>query len=300
MTDKQIKCFQVLAEHLNYTKAAQILEISQSTLSTHIAALERGFGFPLFIRTNRSVELSPEGEVLIDALEKVTHIWQQAQNEAAELRLEKGSVLKLGILEGQNTEQFYRKVWKRFQDKHPDVELKIRSFSGAELIEKLDEREVDAIFGYQSLLKMRKDLDGVSVYQSPLYLVTLKQEGGRTQSDIGNPGETCFVLQSKSSAPFFNQYFEEFCRKKGEPQKVIRVSNIASVLMNVELGLGTGLVDDMSIIFREQPFEFTKTEDIYAEYCLIFKRTRKSRELKLFLEELTVSEYHPAAGRAQD
>lgn len=291
MTDKQIKCFQVLAEQLNYTKAAQILGISQSTLSVHIAALEKGFGFPLFARSNRSVELSPEGEIFIEALDQISHIWKQAQKDAAGLRTGEKRVLKLGIFEGQNTTGFYQKVWKQFQDKYPKIQLEIRSFGNAELIEKLDDGEVDAIFGYQDLLSLRKDLDGVTVYKSPLYLVFLNN--GEPEEETWDAAEDlkekCFILQSKGAAPLLNQYFEKFCRKQNiSPQKIIRVSNTASVMMNIELGLGIGLADDLSIIFQKPQFRFLKTEDIYVEYSLIYKQNHKNKELRLFLDELTV------------
>ncbi len=51
MTDTQIKCFFALARQLNYTKAARLLGISQSTLSTHITSLEKSMDLRLFVET---------------------------------------------------------------------------------------------------------------------------------------------------------------------------------------------------------------------------------------------------------
>ena len=62
MTDMQIRCFLNLAELLNFTRAAEKLNISQPTLSTHISALEKDLNLCLFIRTKRKVFLSPEGK----------------------------------------------------------------------------------------------------------------------------------------------------------------------------------------------------------------------------------------------
>ena len=78
MTDTQKKCFFALAEYLNYTRAAQSLNISQSTLSTNIAALEKSLGLCLFIRNRRMVNLSPEGEIMLEAMKKSDRIFSAA------------------------------------------------------------------------------------------------------------------------------------------------------------------------------------------------------------------------------
>ena len=57
----EIERFLVLADSLNYTTAAAKLFISQPTLSTAIATLERDLGCKLFRRSTKSVELTKEG-----------------------------------------------------------------------------------------------------------------------------------------------------------------------------------------------------------------------------------------------
>ena len=70
MTSAQIRSFLVLARHLNFSSAAKELCISQSTLSMHIAALEKNLGVQLFIRDRRNVALSPQGELLRPVFEQ--------------------------------------------------------------------------------------------------------------------------------------------------------------------------------------------------------------------------------------
>ncbi|MBP3296376.1 MAG: LysR family transcriptional regulator, partial [Lachnospiraceae bacterium] len=62
MDIESIKTFMVLAHTKNYTRAANQLFVAQSTVTNRIHELERELGFSLFKRTNRSVELTPEGE----------------------------------------------------------------------------------------------------------------------------------------------------------------------------------------------------------------------------------------------
>ena len=70
MTDLQFRCFLTLAEDLSFTKASKKMGISQSTLSNHVSTLEKNLGVTLFIRSNKSVSLSPEGQILYTVFKK--------------------------------------------------------------------------------------------------------------------------------------------------------------------------------------------------------------------------------------
>src|SRR5262245_54064307 len=56
-----LRAFESAARHLNFTKAANELHVTQSALSQRIGALESELGFPLFLRRGRQIELTPRG-----------------------------------------------------------------------------------------------------------------------------------------------------------------------------------------------------------------------------------------------
>ncbi|MCI8539540.1 MAG: LysR family transcriptional regulator [Oscillospiraceae bacterium] len=95
---KQLQYFLAVAEHLNFSRAAEALYISQPALSYQIAELERELGTELFLRDRRKVYLTTAGAGLIkpaqEALEASNRLLQLAQNKfpvqeetAAELRI---------------------------------------------------------------------------------------------------------------------------------------------------------------------------------------------------------------------
>ncbi|MDE7434325.1 MAG: LysR family transcriptional regulator [Lachnospiraceae bacterium] len=59
---RQIKYFQAVIRHNNFSQAAYECNISQSAISQQIQALERELGFPLLERKKRRFELTPAGE----------------------------------------------------------------------------------------------------------------------------------------------------------------------------------------------------------------------------------------------
>ena len=69
MNTIQLECFLMVADCLNFTKAAESLKITQPAVSHQIRALEDELGVKLFIRTNKRVSLTKEGMQFIgDAL----------------------------------------------------------------------------------------------------------------------------------------------------------------------------------------------------------------------------------------
>lgn len=73
--------FVALAESETFLKAADVLSISQPTLSRHIKSLEAELGVTLFERTTRSLKLSEYGEVLLPYAKQIIELKNQLSGE---------------------------------------------------------------------------------------------------------------------------------------------------------------------------------------------------------------------------
>jgi DNA-binding transcriptional LysR family regulator len=78
MDIEALRTFLVLAETKNFTRAASQLFVAQSTVTNRINEIEKELNILLFIRTNRSVELTPEGEQFKDYADKVLKLTNSA------------------------------------------------------------------------------------------------------------------------------------------------------------------------------------------------------------------------------
>ena len=65
------KMFYAVSEYKSFSKAAEILHISQPAISYAVKELERELDTTLFIREKKTVRLTPEGEELIYYIEKI-------------------------------------------------------------------------------------------------------------------------------------------------------------------------------------------------------------------------------------
>ena len=87
------KVFYYVAKYQNFTKAAKVLGSSQPNITREMNCLEEETGCTLFIRTNRGVRLTPEGESLYAHVSAAMGQFQAAEDEMAEnLSLEHGSI----------------------------------------------------------------------------------------------------------------------------------------------------------------------------------------------------------------
>lgn len=79
LTETNLRCFLSLAVTLNFTRTAKELYMSQQAVSQHISRLEEDLGFPLFVRTRRSVSMTKGGRQMFE-------FWSKTSREFSLLR----------------------------------------------------------------------------------------------------------------------------------------------------------------------------------------------------------------------
>lgn len=124
---RHLRAFEVLAQELNFTRAAARLHLSQQALSAQIRDLERRCGATLFERTTRSVELTDAGRTL---LRHVPGILLSVGQAVAETRrtAATGTRPRLVVgLRGTSGVEVVSRVLRSFAARHPEVEVGIRN-----------------------------------------------------------------------------------------------------------------------------------------------------------------------------
>src|SRR5690625_6449020 len=76
MDIRHLEYFTEVAKHLNFTKAASTLHISQPSLSKTVKSMEEELGVPLFYRSFRQLELTDAGKALLANANHVLHAYQ--------------------------------------------------------------------------------------------------------------------------------------------------------------------------------------------------------------------------------
>ena len=117
-----LKYFLTVAEEGNITMAADILHITQATLSRHLMELEAELGTALLIRGKRSVTLTDEGflfkqqaEMIVELSDKLEHTFKDKKDVVC-------GTIRIGAAEAAGGRAL-AVYMKEFRDKYPDVQF---------------------------------------------------------------------------------------------------------------------------------------------------------------------------------
>ena len=119
-----IEYFVKAAETLNFTRAANECQITQTAMSQHISNMEGSLGFRLFDRTTRKVALTPAGEAFYIRAKQLLADYKSAVQYSADIADGRISAIKIlvpSIMEGH----VLMPRFQRFQEQFPDVRLEI-------------------------------------------------------------------------------------------------------------------------------------------------------------------------------
>lgn len=145
MQDFRVETFLTVCRTLNYTRAAEELNITQPAVSQHIAHLEKAYGARLLAYRNKKLALTEAGGLLRDALSTLAHDERVLQNRIAALETDARVELRVGMTLTAG-EYVAAAPLAAYVADRPDVRVSVRSGGTEELIALLDAGEIDCAF----------------------------------------------------------------------------------------------------------------------------------------------------------
>lgn len=246
---RQLRYFVTVAEELHFGRAARRLAMTQPPLSQQIQALESEIGVQLFVRTRRSVMLTPAGQqwlpevrrVLADAGALPGLAQRLARGEVGSLALAFVSTADYGILPD---------LLRHFRARHPDVQLQLREATSDIQLEALAEGTIDAGLVIRPQLPvMPHGLSYLPLVREPLVLAV--PDGWRPAGSDAVPQSVALrdaareplVIFPRRSAPAFYDIITGYYARDGLTpviaQEAIQMQTIVSL---VSAGMGVALV----------------------------------------------------------
>lgn len=143
MTLKQLEAFYWAATCLNFSVAAERVHVSVSSLSKRIAELEASLGVPLFDRSGRAAELTPQGEQLLPRIRTLLHDAAQLQQAAGRsVGLQGRCRLGFGELSGLT---WLPRLVQKVAELHPALQLEPHADIGQVLEQRIVDGELDCV-----------------------------------------------------------------------------------------------------------------------------------------------------------
>lgn len=138
------KVFYYVAVCLSFSEASKKLYISQSAVSQSIKVLEKKLNQPLFIRSTKKVQLTPEGEILLRHIEPAMNLIKRGEAQVLEAGTLGGGQLRIGASD-TICRYFLVPFLSRFHKEYPNVHIKVTNQTSIGCVELLENGVVDLI-----------------------------------------------------------------------------------------------------------------------------------------------------------
>ena len=138
------KVFYHVAITLSFSEASKQLFISQSAVSQSIKVLEKKLNQPLFIRSTKKVQLTPEGEILFKHIEPAMNLIRRGENQLLEANTLHGGQLRIGASD-TICRYYLVPFFKEFHTRYPNVHIKVANQTSIACAKMLENGQVDFI-----------------------------------------------------------------------------------------------------------------------------------------------------------
>ncbi|WP_345422709.1 LysR family transcriptional regulator [Halioxenophilus aromaticivorans] len=144
---KHLRAFAAVAQELHFTKAAELMCISQPALSALIKQLETWAEVPLIHRNTRQVELTQAGREYYASVRQMLQDFDQAGEQLKQFKSIRRGRVRMAALPSLCASVLARTL-ANFRHDYPDITLEVFDLPGAEIMEALLNREVDLACSY--------------------------------------------------------------------------------------------------------------------------------------------------------
>ena len=233
--------FVVIARLGSFSRAAEELNISQSSLSKHILALERELDVQLLIRSSRHVDLSPAGEKLLPIAENICdQVTDFISTASTESRRGKTTLRLLSI--PVMAQYGITVAIGRFRREHPEISLQVEECEQQALPERLRTGNYDLAFSRRTG-PMSPDL-ACCVYRPDHLVAVMRQDHPLARFDTVQAEQLQDIplLLMDSNTGLYELYATLFERSHITPQTVFTGHRPENIFSLVSQSMGVGLL----------------------------------------------------------
>ncbi len=270
-------------EYGSFTKAAEIMNYSQSGISRMIADLEHDWKVTLLERGNGNVKLTSDGLKLLPFAQNLVSDFEKLQMEVDDLHGVQSGIIRIGTFSSVAT-HWIPNIIAEFQKKYPNLEYELLLGHYAEIERWIAEGRVD--FGFLRL-PTRSNFETEFLEKDKLFVVLPKNHplADCDRFPVKALEKDPFILLEKDEKAEISEIFEQNHIK---PDVRFTTVDDYAVMSMVEKGLGISILPEL--ILKRIPFNIVSKElDVPAYRNIgIAVKNRKTASLavKRFLEYL--------------
>jgi DNA-binding transcriptional LysR family regulator len=271
---RHLRYFVVVAEELNFSRAATRLHMAQPPLSVAIRQLERELDTELFVRTSREVRLTDAGRALLDGARRTLAEADRAVDAARRAGAGKLGQLRLGFSWSARFETLPT-LGQAFAAGHPDVEMLSQEIWNAEMIPGLLGGTLDVAIALCPELGSGVASEAIRVEQIVAVFGAEHPLVARGSISAGELADESFLLFPRELAPRLHDALTGVCRRAGFEPRLRTESfhtgwdlNLLADLAIVSLAPGSvakSLPAGMAAVAVDDPAEVLETRLLWRD-----------------------------------
>ncbi len=134
MADRRLQVFYTVAKQLSFTKAAELLFMTQPAVTFQVKQLEEHFNTRLFERSHGKISLTPAGELALDYAERILNLTAEMEARISELTGQVSGPLLIGA-STTIAEYMLPRLLGEFKQRHPETQARL-TVANSETIER--------------------------------------------------------------------------------------------------------------------------------------------------------------------
>ena len=252
ITFQQIEAFLIVSKHLNLSKAAESMFITQSALSKTLQRFEEGVDMQLFVRSNKGLTLTNEGKYLYSTLESLYNNMNKTIKAARNISGEYIRTLRIVAPSSFDAAGDYdrlKTIVRQYQERYPDVVLLESLCDFKELRQAIEFEEADLVFAQDFSLTGIPNIQSRRISRFRLYLSMSADHPLAATKDLTFDAATLEALGNEvfytvpiPKEPTVLTNTLDKCRDIGFlPKKLEFVTNFQTLVHYIRKGKGMGI-----------------------------------------------------------
>jgi len=244
LTLRQLRVFATAARHMNFSRAAEELHMSQPAVSTQIKEFAAVVGLPLFERIGRRTYLTPAGAEMLECANAIAQRLKEAEDALAQLKGVTGGRLNVAVISAGD--YFFPRLLATFGAAHPGIVFNLTVHNREGLLRQLADNLTDLAV----MVRPPADMDIIALPFAPHpYVIVASPDhplAGARQIPRTALNRERFVLREHGSDTW-NSAREVFGRQFSRLNIAMQIGSTETIKQAVVAGMGIAFLSAHTI-----------------------------------------------------
>ena len=296
-TLQQLRILKAIANEKSFTKAAEVLYVSQPSLSKQIKILEARLGLSLLNRENNTISLTEGGKIFLQYSERILALCEESCRALNDVKNGDRGNLIVGASQTIGTYLMPR-VLALFAQNYPQINISVQVDSTRVITKKVANREIDiAVVGGDVPEELKKNLEIENFVEDELILIIPKSHPFALKKQKTIQKDDLYHLNfiTLNSTSTIRKFIDNILIQNNIETKqfniIMQLNSIEAIKTAVSLGLGAAFVSlsavekeiqlETIVIMKIENIKITRTLSIISN-----KDCYRSKALEFFYSEL--------------